>query len=409
MENNLHEEENYTQQQRQKPKNGRSIWFYSGVSSIVGSLVTSTVFLAGGNYFHDTQRASNAAQPKTAVQSSSQNSKLNVQNTSYNKGSSNIADMVEKSSKAVVGVVNLQAGNNGDLFSQDTTSQNVEAGSGSGVIYKKENGSAYIVTNNHVIEDAKEVQVALSNGVKTKAEIVGADPLSDLAVLKIDGSKAPDALSFGDSDSLRAGDQVIAIGNPLGLDLSRTVTEGIVSAVGRTVPVSTSQGEWELNVIQTDAAINPGNSGGALINSNGEVIGINSMKISESGVEGLGFALPSNDVLPIVNQLIKEGKVKRPYIGVSLSNLDELPQYYLQNAPKNLKNGVMVTGVDPKSAAARSGILEQDIIVSINGKKVANSSELRKYLYTKVGSNDKVTLGVYRGDIKKNVTVQLGN
>ena len=139
--------------------------------------------------------------------------------------------------------------------------------------------------------------------------------------------------------------------------------------------VDTSDGAWELNVIQTDAAINAGNSGGALINSNGEVIGINSMKISESGVEGLGFAIPSNDVIPIVNELIKNGEITRPYLGVSLTNVEEIPQYYLQNVMEDAKSGAMVTGVETNSAAAAAGFQQQDIIVAVDGVEVSTAAE----------------------------------
>ena len=133
-------------------------------------------------------------------------------------------------------------------------------------------------------------------------------------------------MEFGDSSHLRAGDQVFAIGNPLGLDLSNTVTQGIVSAVDRTVSVPTSAGNWDLNVIQTDAAINPGNSGGALVNTSGQLMDMNSLKIAEAGVEGLGFAIPSNDLVPIINEIIKKGQVERPYIGVGLASLEQIPE-----------------------------------------------------------------------------------
>ena len=213
-------------------------------------------------------------------------------------------------------------------------------------------------------------------------------------------------LTFGDSDSIRPGDSALAIGNPLGLDFSRSVTQGIVSATNRSMTVDTSDGAWELNVIQTDAAINPGNSGGALINSSGEVIGINSMKISESGVEGLGFAIPSNDVIPIVNELIKNGKITRPYLGVSLANVNEIPQYYLQNIPEAAQSGVMVTSIENNSAAAKAGFQQQDIIVAVDGVKVSSGAELRKQLYSKeIG--DKVSFTVYRGTSKKTLTATL--
>ena len=285
-------------------------------------------------------------------------------------------------------------------------SEPVESGTGSGVIWKKENGKAYIITNNHVIEGATKVEISLYNGKKTTAKVVGADALTDLAVLTIDDSYVSQTLTFGDSDSIRPGDSALAIGNPLGLDFSRSVTQGIVSATNRSMTVDTSDGTWELNVIQTDAAINPGNSGGALINSSGEVIGINSMKISESGVEGLGFAIPSNDVIPIVNELIKNGKITRPYLGVSLTNVSEIPQYYLQNIPKAAQSGVMVTSIDNSSAAAKAGFQQQDIIVSVDGVNVSSGAELRKQLYSKeIG--DKVSFTVYRGTSKKTLTATL--
>jgi serine protease Do len=189
---------------------------------------------------------------------------------------------------------------------------------------------------------------------------------------------------------------VLAIGNPLGLDLSRTVTQGIVSAVNRSITVSTSAGEWELNVIQTDAAINPGNSGGALINTKGQVVGINSLKISEAGVEGLGFAIPSNDFLPIVKEIIEKGQVQRPYIGVGLVNLEEIPQYYLKGLPDQVQHGAVITNVVPNSPAGKAGLQMKDVIVEINGKEVQGVSDFRKYLYTKIKIGDEVKLGIYR-------------
>jgi serine protease Do len=261
------------------------------------------------------------------------------------------------------------------------------------------------VTNNHVIENAAELEITVSGGEKTTAEVIGADALTDLAVLKIDAKYATAKLDFGDSSNLRAGDSVLAIGNPLGLEFSNTVTQGIVSAVNRTVAVSTSAGEWELNVIQTDAAINPGNSGGALINTSGQVIGINSLKISEDGVEGLGFAIPSNDLIPIINEIIETGQVERPYIGIGLESLEEVPSMYLQNLPQNIEGGAMVTNIDSNSAAAEAGLKVQDIITSINDKTITSSDNLRKYLYSELEVGDQVSLGVYRGGEK--ITIEL--
>ena len=232
--------------------------------------------------------------------------------------------------------------------------KSTKSGSGSGVIYKIDGDKAYIVTNNHVIEGAEKLEVSLESGETTTAELVGKDALSDLAVLTIDAKYADTSLEFGDSDKFRAGDEVIAIGNPLGLDFSGTVTQGIVSAVNRSINVKTSAGEWEINVIQTDAAINPGNSGGALLNAAGQVIGINSLKISESGVEGLGFAIPSNEVIPLIEEMTANGQVERPYIGIGLADLNQVPPVFARSS-NEVKGGVIVTNVDPVSAAGKAG------------------------------------------------------
>ncbi|WP_084362159.1 S1C family serine protease [Robertmurraya korlensis] len=323
--------------------------------------------------------------------------------TTKNSSDIAVADMVEASSKAIVGIVNLQQQTS--RYSTETSA--VEAGSGSGVIFKVTGNEAYIVTNNHVIEGASEIEVSLYNGEKASAQLIGADALTDLAVLKINSTDVEGTLEFGDSSTLRAGEEVLAIGNPLGLEFSRTVTQGIVSATERTIAVTTSAGEWELNVIQTDAAINPGNSGGALLNSSGQVIGINSLKISEDGVEGLGFAIPSNDVVPIVNQLIESGKITRPYMGVSLAGLEELPQMYLQEVPEAVTEGAMIMQIDSSSAAAKAGLAVGDVIVSIDEVKVTNSNDLRKYLFNDLSVGDEITLKVYSKGQEKTVTMTL--
>ncbi|MBZ9537145.1 trypsin-like peptidase domain-containing protein [Cytobacillus oceanisediminis] len=342
---------------------------------------------------------SNKVESKTGAITASTTS-----NTATSDGTVAIADMVETSSKAIVGIENLQQ-QQSNPFSQE--SSDVESGSGSGIIFKKDDQYAYIVTNNHVIEGANTLEISLYNGEKTEAKLIGADALTDLAVVRIDAKYATDVINFGDSSTLRPGDQVWAIGNPLGLELSRTVTQGIVSAVERSITVNTSAGDWEFNVIQTDAAINPGNSGGALINSSGEVIGINSLKIADSGVEGLGFAIPSNDLIPIVNEIIEKGKVERPYLGVGLASLEEVPRMYLQDLPNEVSEGVMVTNIDSNSAAAEAGLKVQDVIVSIDGKKITNSTDLRKYLYTEVKIGDKVELEIYRDGKSQKVELTL--
>lgn len=344
------------------------------------------------------------APPETNVQSTSQ-TPYNVEQTKAPMPSS-LSDMVAKTSPAIVGIANYK--NNGNRFALDPeNTDSIESGSGSGVIYKIDGDTAYIVTNNHVIEGAQKLEVSLDDGEKVAAELIGQDALSDLAVLKIDAKHVDTALEFGDSDTLRAGDQVVAIGNPLGLDFSGTVTQGIVSAVDRSISVKTSAGDWELNVIQTDAAINPGNSGGALLNTAGQVIGINSLKISQGGVEGLGFAIPSNEVIPLIEKMTKDGHVERPYLGVGLADLSQVPAQYVQQLPESVKGGVMVVSTDPASAAAKAGLKEEDIITKINGTEVNNSTELRKLLYTELNVGDKATITFYRGAEEKTVDVTL--
>lgn len=367
------------------------------LAGVIGSALTLTAlpYLPNSNASEEAPKAI-VSEEHTETQTSG---KLNVQQVSANS----IADMVEQASKAIVGIENMQQQTN--RFNQ--TSEAVGRGTGSGVIFKKTSDAAYIVTNNHVIENANELEVSLHDGKKVKAELIGTDPLTDIAVLKIAGDVKVETLAFGDSSQLRAGDQVLAIGNPLGLDLSRTVTQGIVSAVDRTIAVSTSAGEWDLDVIQTDAAINPGNSGGALINASGELVGINSLKISESGVEGLGFAIPSNEVQTIIKELIEKGQVTRPYLGVGLANFEEIPPYYLQNIPSDVKQGVIVTNIDPNSAAGKAGLQAEDILVSIGGNEIANANELRKYLYTKYSIGDRVKIEFYRQGKLETVEITL--
>ncbi len=377
----------------------KSNTFKSILSTVMAGVVGSAITLAAVN-FTDID-GGQQVQPKT--ETAAESSSNIVTTPTLAKSSGSLADIIETSSKSIVGITNIQQESNPLSRSQG----NVATGSGSGVIFKKAGKEAFIVTNNHVIEGASKVEVSLYNGEKVDAKVVGADALTDLAVIKIESDKAVDVIDFGDSSALRPGDQVLAIGNPLGLDLSRTVTQGIVSAVDRSISVPTSAGEWEMNVIQTDAAINPGNSGGALINTEGKVIGINSLKISQNGVEGLGFAIPSRDALPIVNQLIEKGKVERPYLGVSLADLDQIPEMYLKNLPDNVDSGTMVTSVDPNSAAAKAGLQEQDIIVGINDAQVKSATDLRRYMYTKLKKGDSAQVKIYRDGKQQTLKVVL--
>lgn len=290
---------------------------------------------------------------------------------------------------------------------------------GSGVIYKKTGNTAFIVTNNHVIAGSNKVEVLMSNGKKLPATVVGHDAISDLAVLKINAQDVTEVASFGNSDDIQVGQTALAIGSPLGSEYATSLTEGIISAKKRTIDVTNSQGvtTGQETVIQTDAAINPGNSGGPLINLAGQVIGINSMKLSSTGtgsgsstsVEGMGFAIPSNEVVSIINQLVANGKVIRPALGISLIDLANIPEEQQQSVlklPSSVTGGIVVAKINDNSPLKGSGIQKGDVIVSLGGKKVTGLASLREALYAhKLGST--VEIGYYHDGQEKTTKIQL--
>ena len=309
---------------------------------------------------------------------------------------SGVVEAVNKVKPAVVGISNMQQGT--DFFGRQTQEQ--EAGTGSGVLFDSEKG--YIVTNNHVVEGAKDLEVTLEDGKRIKGELVGTDPLTDLAVVKVDPKEvtAIKAAAFGSSDSLNIGEPAIAIGNPLGLKFAQTVTTGVISATKRDMP--TADGAFSMSVLQTDAAINPGNSGGALVNIKGEVIGINSAKISQTGIEGIGFAIPMDEAKPIIQQLIDKGKVERPVLGISPVDLADVDQ---QRLDVPVDKGVVIAKVSGN--ADKAGLQRGDVIVKIDGDQVDDQIALRKALYKKK-PGDTVKVEYYRGKDLKTVSVQLG-
>lgn len=271
-----------------------------------------------------------------------------------------IVAAAKKVGPAVVGITNKAYVR--DFFNRVRLT---ERGTGSGVIYDK---AGYIATNNHVVDGASEIIVSLPDGRSVKGKVLGADAVTDLAVVKIDADNLSVA-TFGDSDTLQVGEPAIAIGNPLGLEFRGSVTAGVISALNRSIDL----GERKFNLIQTDAAINPGNSGGALVNADGEVIGINSAKIAASGVEGIGFAIPINTAKPILEELAHQGRVARPYLGVYLMDKEIATHYGIE---MDLHGGIFMAKVVPDSAAAKAGIVAGDIILSFNGKNVKTRSEL---------------------------------
>lgn len=243
----------------------------------------------------------------------------------------------------------------------------VEKGSGSGVIIDQ---NGIIVTNNHVVEDAQELIVSLSDGRSFPGKVLGKDPMTDLAVIKVEATGLPVAV-LGDSDNLMVGETAIAIGNPLGREFQGSVTVGVVSALGRSIEL----GDRQFKLIQTDAAINPGNSGGALANAYGAVIGINSAKVSLEGVEGIAFAIPINSAKPIIQSIIEKGRVIRSYLGVGLIDKRMAPNFDI-----DLEKGVLIGQIYANGPAAKAGLFEDDIILSIGGKEVNTIAELRTEL-----------------------------
>ncbi|MCY8386402.1 serine protease HtrA [Bacillus inaquosorum] len=400
---------------QEKKKRGFG-WFRPLLGGVIGGSLALGIYTftpLGDHDSQDTVKQSSSQQQTqsvTAKSTSSESSKSSSSSSSSSafnsEDSSKISDMVEDLSPAIVGITNLQAQSNSSLFGSDSSgsssdsSEDTESGSGSGVIFKKENGKAYIITNNHVVEGASSLKVSLYDGTAVTAKLVGSDSLTDLAVLQISDDHVTKVASFGDSSDLRTGETVIAIGDPLGKDLSRTVTQGIVSGVDRTVSMSTSAGQTSINVIQTDAAINPGNSGGPLLNIDGKIVGINSMKISEDDVEGIGFAIPSNDVKPIAEELLSKGQIERPYIGVSMLDLEQVPQNYQEGTlglfGSQLNKGVYIREVASGSPAEKAGLKAEDIIISLKGKEIDTGSELRNILYKDANIGDTVEVKILR-------------
>ena len=329
---------------------------------------------------------------------------------------------ISKAKDAVVSIVNYQSNSNNNLESilggnsrrsgsdssdssdSSNSSELKPASSGSGVIYKKSGNTAYVVTNNHVVNGAKKLSVILSDGTNVNAEVVGTDVWTDLAVLKISGDNVTTTMDFADSDKIAVGETAFAIGSPLDVNLSNTVTKGIVSAVNRQIPMDVDgdgKNDWNQTVIQTDAAINPGNSGGALINNEGKLIGINESKIAKAtsnvSAEGIGFGIPSNEVKLITEQLEQSGKVIRPALGVQLVSVNTVDSDTLKSQLNfEGKQGVVVRFVEDGTPAAQAGIEKYDIITKLNGEDVKDVAAVRKYLFEKTKIGDTVKVTYYR-------------
>ncbi len=285
------------------------------------------------------------------------------------------------------------------------------AGSGSGVVYKKNGKDVYVITNHHVINSSNDIEVVYPNGESIKATVVGSDRYGDIAVLKMKPDFEVTPFKIGDSDLLDTGETVLAVGSPLGIEYAGTVTQGIVSAPKRSVSVDLNndqKDDWDMNVIQTDAAINPGNSGGALINSVGELVGITSMKYASEAVEGMGFALPINDAVNLVEEIIATGKVSRPLLGVSGVSLDGYSSYelYMYRIETNLNKGIYVADIQKGSPADKAGIQPRDVITQFEGEDIQSYKDFLTKLYSKK-PGDKIKLTINRHGNTHRVEVKL--
>lgn len=336
---------------------------------------------------------------------------------------------ISKAKDAVVSVVNYQTnsnnldsilgGNSKNKSNNNSNSNNSNSGdlktasTGSGVIYKKTGNTAYVVTNNHVVKGAKKLAVILSDGTNVSAEVVGTDVWTDLAVLKINGDNVTTTMDFANSDDIAVGETAFAIGSPLDLSFSNTVTKGIVSAVNRQIPMDVDGDgtvDWNQTVIQTDAAINPGNSGGALINNEGKLIGINESKIAKAtssvSAEGIGFGIPSNEVKLITEQLEKSGKVVRPAMGVQLVSVNTIANDTVKSELKyEGKQGVVVRLVESGTPAAKAGLEKYDVITKLNDTEVKDVAAVRKFLFEKAKIGDTVKVTYYRGGKEKTTEI----
>lgn len=330
--------------------------------------------------------------------------------TAY-KNTTSTSEAVDKVKNAVVSVITYSDSSNQGLFEKEENSDSQISSEGSGVIYKKEGKYAYLVTNTHVINGAKKVDILLADGNKVPGEVVGSDVYSDIAVVRISADKAKAVAEFGDSNQLTVGETAIAIGSPLGTDYANSVTQGIISSQGRNVKLKADNGQnISTRALQTDAAINPGNSGGPLINIQGQVIGITSSKISNNGqtsVEGMGFAIPANDVINIIKQLEEKGKVVRPALGIQMMDLSNLSTSDLSQLklPEKISGGVLVRST-LENMPASDKLQRYDVITKIDDTDIESTADLQSALYSHQ-INDTIKVTFYRDGKQQTTSIKL--
>lgn len=384
------------------------------IKLVVGSLTGGALILSG------------VALQNVVTPTASQNQTNTVQaQGTASEFEETIMKAVEKAKDSVVSIQNYQkesqqnnlygygTGGENQVDLEDPSASQKLAGEGSGVIYKIDGDTAYLVTNNHVVENADSLKVKLADGTTEDGELVGRDAVSDLAVVKISSKNVKSAIKFADSDATKVGSIAIAIGSPLGSKFSNSVTQGIISGQSRIVPMDLDkdgQADIETTLIQTSAAINPGNSGGALLNKDGDLVGINSSKFSNVDVEGMGFAIPSKEVQRVIAQLEKDGKVTRPFIGIrqnDLANITSRSKTEILKLKSDQTDGVVVTDTFKGSPAETAGLKKYDVITKIGDKEIKNILELRRELYA-YNVGDKVELTVLREGKETKVQVTLG-
>lgn len=284
---------------------------------------------------------------------------------------------------------------------------------GTGFVYKKLDGKAYLMTNNHVISKGEIIKVLFTNGTELDAEVVGSDTYSDIAVLSIKNSDKIETAILGESSKSKVGDTVFTVGSPEGSDYAGTVTKGIISAKDRLVAVALENNQttdYYMQVLQTDAAINPGNSGGPICNINGEVIGITNMKLVDDTVEGMGFAIPIEEALKVVEILESDGKITRPKLGISVSTADNKYQIYYQYGilvPNDIEEGIIVVSIEKNSSAEKAGIKKGDIITKLAGTKTNNLADFRYELY-KHNPNEEIEVTYVRDGKEQTTKITLG-
>ena len=385
-----------------------SISFFVLVAFLAGIFVTTmgSNFLGNGNLLSESEASANndlEERGDTALRDADVSSALALEDAFTLVADAVNPTVVQIRSEKVVAQGNVLQGTPFEQFFgpfQQEPNQNYRSqGLGSGVVIQSD---GYIVTNNHVIEGADELNVRMSDGTVYSAEVIGTDPASDLAVIKIDASGLR-SVSFGQVDNIRVGQWVMAVGSPLSTDLGNTVTVGIVSAMERTSNTISRLNLYS-SFIQTDAAINPGNSGGPLVNLKGELVGINSAIYSRSGgYQGIGFAIPIDVVENVANQLIDNGVVSRGFLGVNFDSVSESLAEVL-NVPRG---AAQITAVSDGSAAEDAGLQIKDIIVSVDGQELMDANQLRTIVGNKL-PGDRVELGIIRNDRERTINVTLG-